>query len=197
MRNVKVGEVAIAKGLQIGTVARVGGLTYIHNLEGRMTNTTGSAFQIIGAHHFGRNDHSPTSKLSPPLPSHVRIVYVDTRKLRWASVDSCLVPWHSRGQGIARTLFINHCGWADVLVVRGRCFGPNRFCLRANRILKNLLWNWACGGRPYLVYKEGSEESVGGDPILNWLDNGCVYQGFASVILWADGVGTIRGGGIV
>ena len=171
LRNIKIGEVAIIRTLRIGAVARVGGFTYIHNLAGRMTNTTGSAFQIYGAHHFGRDSHSPSCKLNPPLPSHVRVVYIDTRKLKWASVGS--VAFHSFAwprdirevRGVARTLFINHCGWDGVLEVRGRCFGPNKFCLRANRILEDVLWNWACGGRPYLVYREGREAPGGGDPI--------------------------------
>ena len=152
-----------------------------------MTNTTGSACQISGAHHCGRNYNSPSRKLNPPLHSHARIVYIDTRKLKWSSVDN--VAFHSfawpRGtqedRGIARTLFINRCAWVDVLVVCGRYIGPNKICLRANRVLENWLWNWSSVSRPYVVYREGSEASGGGDPIRNWLENSCVYMGLLSV----------------
>lgn len=109
LRNINVGQLAVIRRLQVGTVARVCSLTYIHNFEGRMTNTAGAAFQISGAHHFGRNYDSPICKLNPPLPGHVRIVYADTRTFKWVSVDSA--AFHSfvwpRGireaRGIART----------------------------------------------------------------------------------------------
>ena len=32
--------------------------------------------------------------------------------------------------------------------------------------------------RPYVVYKEGSVEFVGGDPVPAWLNDGCVYRAF-------------------
>ena len=133
LRNIKIGKPAVIRRLQIGTVARAGSFTFIHNLEGRMANTSGSALQIDDAHHQGKNYHSSSCKCAFPLPSHVRIVYIDTRKLKWCSVDS--VAFHSfawprsirEARSIARTLFINHCAWVDVLIVRGRCFGPNQF----------------------------------------------------------------------
>ena len=78
-------------------------------------------------------------------------------------------------KGIARTLFTNHCKWADVLIVRGRCFSSHKACFRANRALENLLSNWSQLGRPYLVYTEGVGPclSLGPgseDPVPRWLD---------------------------
>lgn len=64
-----------------------------------------------------------------------------------------------------------------MLVVRGRCFGPSTYCLRANGILEDLLWNWTCVGRPYLVYKEGGEASGGGDVVPKWFEGNCAYYG--------------------
>ena len=65
-----------------------------------------------------------------------------------------------------------------MLVVRGRCVGPSRFCLRANGILEFLLWNWSSAGRPYLVYKERDEATGGGDPVFVWFEESCVYTDF-------------------
>ena len=79
---------------------------------------------------------------------------------------------------IARRLFTNHCGWADVLVVCGRCFSSSNTCYRANRVLENVLWNWSKLGRPYVVYKEGGVDIGGGDPVPAWLNEFCVYRGF-------------------
>ena len=90
-------------------VARVRSHTFIHGFEGRMTNTSGSAIRMDDAHHFGKGDHTRERKFNPPLPSHVRIVYIVTRKLRPCSVDSAAFrsfAW-PRGtrevEGIART----------------------------------------------------------------------------------------------
>ena len=85
----------------------------------------------------------------PPLPDHVRIAYIDVRTMGWGFVGS--VAFHSfawpRGTkdatGIARTLFVSHCGSVDVLVVRGRCFGSNHVCFRVNRVFDNSLWGWS------------------------------------------------------
>ena len=41
LRNIKVGQPAVIRRLQMGTVPRAGGLTFIRDLEGRMTNTIG------------------------------------------------------------------------------------------------------------------------------------------------------------
>ena len=161
VRNIRIGQAAVVRRLHVGIVARVGSPTPTHNLEGRMITTSGSAIRMDDAHHFGKNYHAQECRLNPPLPSHVRMVYIDARRFRWCSVGSA--AFHSfawpRGtreaRGIARTLFTNHCGWAGVLIVRGRCFGPIKYCLTANRILVNLLWDGAGAGRPYMVYKEG------------------------------------------
>ena len=79
-------------------------------------------------------------------------------------------------------MFTNHCDWADVLIVRGRCFGDHKVCFRANRILEQLLWKSSKMRRPYVVYREGKEEhlhsgrSLGADPVPDWLRHECVYK---------------------
>ena len=67
-------------------------------------------------------------------------------------------------------MFANHGDWADVLIVRGRCFGYQRNCFRgANSVLENLLWNWSKMRRPYVVYQEGKLATNDCDPVLGWL----------------------------
>ena len=153
-RNIRIGRPAIANRLHIGEGVRFQGRTLIRNLEGRTTITFGFTLRIKNAHHEGRNYHAPSCIHNLPLPSHVRIVYIDTSKLRWCSVGS--VAFHSfawpknvrEAKGIARTLFTNHYNLADVLIVRGRSFSANKVCFKANRALENLLWNWSNMGRP-------------------------------------------------
>ena len=70
--------------------------------------------------------HASGCMIKLPLRGHVRIMCIDARRVRWCLVDSA--AFHSfvwprdptEAKNIAHTLFINHCGWADVLVVRGR-----------------------------------------------------------------------------
>ena len=162
-RNIKAGVPAVGSTGRghIGEMLRFQTRTFVYNLGGRVTNTYGSAVRVPHGHHEGNNCFAPGSTFRPPLPSHCRIVYIDIRKLKWCSVDS--VTFHSfvwptivrKAKSIARTLYANHCNWADVLIVRGRCFRSNRVSLRANRVLKNLLWNWSCMRRPYVVHTEG------------------------------------------
>ena len=184
LRNIRIARPAIADRLHVGEVARFESRTFIHNLGGRKSNTWCSTLRVKNAHHQGRSYFAPGCNSNPPLPKHCRIVYIDTCKLRGCSIDS--VAFHSfvwprnvkEAKGIARTLFTNHCNWADVLVVRGRCFSSNKVCLRANRALENLLWNWSKMRRPYVVYKEGCDDIVGSDPVLAWLRQECVHQDF-------------------
>lgn len=157
------GEVNVGCGTSRLVYQRV-----IRNLENRVPNTRRAAMGIKDGHHHGR-----TSFLVPlSLPSNVRIVYIDIRKVRSCSFDSAAFhsfawPRSSRGaKSSARTLFSNHCKWVDILIVRGRCFGRHRSCLAANRVLESLQCNWKGTQRPYVVYKEGY---VGrGDPIPKW-----------------------------
>ena len=79
-------------------------------------------------------------------------------------------------KGIARTLFINHCNWVDVLIVRGRCFSSNKVCFRANRVLEHLFWNWSKMRRPCVVYKEGNGGIGNGDPVPSWFTQECVHK---------------------
>ena len=122
--------------------------------------------------------------LITPLPKHCRIACIDACKLRWCSVDS--VAFHSfawprnvkEAKGIARTLFIDHCDWVDVLIVRGRCFSSNTVCFRANRVLADLLWNWSKMRRPYVVYGEGNGGIGDCDFVPAWLTHECVHRDF-------------------
>ena len=184
LRNIRVGKPSIADKLHIGEVVRFEGRTLIHNLGGRNSNTLCSTLRVGNAHREGGNYFAPGCAFNPPLPRHVRIVYIDAKEFRWCSVDS--VAFHSfawprnarEAKSIVRTLFTNYCKWPDVLVVRGRCFSTNKVCFRASRVLKNLLWNLSQMGRPYVVYREGSEGIGGGDPMPSWLLRECVYKDF-------------------
>ena len=110
--------------------------------------------RVRRGHHEGRNYFAPGCAVNPPLPKYCRIVYIDTCKLKWCSIDS--VAFHSfvrpsnvkEVEGIARTLFINRCNWVDVLIVRGRCFSSNKVCFRVDRALEHLHWNWSKMRRP-------------------------------------------------
>ena len=94
LRNIKAGRPAIAHRLHIGEVVRYIGNTCIHNLEGRKTNTEGSSLRISGAHRVGGNYNAPGCMGNPPLPNHVRIVYIDVREVRWCSVGSVAFHWN-------------------------------------------------------------------------------------------------------
>lgn len=95
------------------------------------------------------------------LPEGVQIVHLDVRKVRWCTVGSVAFqgfawPHVAReAESIMRTLFNNLCQWADVLIVRGRCFGWQRSRFAANRVLENLLWHWSKTSIPFAVYQEG------------------------------------------
>ena len=164
LRIIKVAKFAIANRLYVGEVVRFGGKMYIYNVEGRKTNTCGSAVRVSDACHVGSNCRALGCTGRPSLPSHARIVYIDVRKIRWCSVDNVAFhsfPWPrntKEAKCIVRTLFIT--------------------CCRANRVLDNLLWNWSKMGQPYIVYREGSVEIGGGDPVPAWLDEWCVYNDF-------------------
>ena len=110
-------------------------------------------------------------------------IYIDTNKFHWCSIGS--VAFHSfawpqnvgQAKRIVPTLFANHCDWADVLIVRGRCFGDHRNCFRANRVLENLFWNWSKMRRPYTVYQDRNAETRAGlDPLPGLLRQDCVYD---------------------
>ena len=146
-RNMRIGKAAIAHRLRVGEVVRFEARTFIHKLEGRTTNTWCSTIRVKGGHHQGRTYFAPGYIYNLPLPKHCRIVCIDICKLRWCSIDSA--AFHSfvwprnvkEAEGIARTLFTNHCNWAGVLIVRGRYFSSNKFCVRPNRVLEHVLWN--------------------------------------------------------
>ena len=168
-RNIRIGRPAVGDYLEVGEVVRWRSGTFVHNLEGRCSNAVRSSMQIKDGHHYGMNCHIPHSGESPLLPSTVHAAYLYVRKIRWCSAHS--VAFHSfawprkakEAKPIARTLFTNHCSWAGVLVVRGRCFCSHGSCLAASRALENLLWNWSKTRRPFLVYKEGSADTGGVD----------------------------------
>ena len=184
LRNIRVGRLAIAIGLHIVGVVRFETRTFIHNLGGRKTNTWCSALRVKGGHHEGRKCVAPGCMLNASLPKYCRIVYVDACKLSWCSVGS--VAFHSfvwprnvgKAKSINRTLFTNHCDWADVLIVRGRCFSSNKVCFRASRLLDSLLWDWSSTRRPYVVYREGNAAIGDCDPVPAWLNRECVHKDF-------------------
>ena len=126
LRSIRAGRPAMANMLHVDEVVRFEGRVIIHTLEGRQTNTWCSTMRVQDVHREGQNDYAPGCIYSPPLPRRARIVYIDTRKLRWCSIGSA--AFHSfawprkvkEAKGIARTLFIDHRNWADVLIVRGR-----------------------------------------------------------------------------
>ena len=169
----------------IGEVVRHNSTTFVRNLEGRRTNVLSSNVKVHAGHHVGENCHY--HGIPPPLPSYVRIVYIDVRKVRRCSVGS--VPFHSsawptfdvrRAKPIARAIWTNHCGWASILVVRGRRLRPHNDYFRSSRVLDNLLWRWCVMGRPFVVCKEGNDKIGGGDPVPAWLNGGvhCVSDNF-------------------
>ena len=184
LRNVRIGRPAIANRLHVGEIVRFESHTLIRNLEGRKTNTWCSAMDVKDGHHVWRAYYAPNCIYNLPLPTHCRIVCIDTCKLRWCSIDN--VAFHSfawpRGvkeaKGIARTLFTNQCNWADVLIVHGRCFSSSKVCFRANRMLEDLLWNWSKMRRPYVVYREGNDGIGDCDPVPAWLAHECVHRDF-------------------
>ena len=202
LRNVKVGQFAVAGRVHVGEVVRHVNQFFVHNVAGRRANAVRSAWPIKGSHHVGTgyHDHGCMSRgVAPPLPPHVRLLYVDTNILQRCSVDS--VVFHSfawprstrEAKVIARTLVANYCNWAGVLIVRGPCFSSHTVCFRASRVLENLLWNWPRLGRPYLVYKEGNKGIGGGDPVPGWLDNWYVYRDFCQChMLGRDALGEAR-----
>ena len=157
---------------------------FIHNLEGRKTHTWCSSKLVRGGHHEGANYFALGCTSDLPLPKYCRMVCIDICKLTWCSVGSVAFlsfVWSRNGKeakGISRTLFTNHCGWADILNVLSRCFSSNKVCYRANRVLDNLLWNWSKMQRLYVVYQEGNDGIIGSDLVPPWLTRECVHRDF-------------------
>ena len=120
LRNIRIGKPAIADRLHFGEVVRFQTRTFVYNVGGRITNTYGSAVRVWGGHHEGQNCSTPGCISVPLLPGYCRIVCIDTRNFKWCSVDS--VSFHSfvwpkavrEAKSIARTLYTNHCNWADI-----------------------------------------------------------------------------------
>ena len=175
LSNIKVNLPAIRSRWRVGDVVRHNSVIFVRHLKGRRSNVLAAGVRVHAGQHVGKNCHY--HGVPPPLPSYVRIVYIDVRRVRWCSVGS--VPFHSfarptfdvkKAKSIARTIWINHCGWANVLVIRGRCWCSQRSYFRSNRVLENLLWRWCEMGRPFVVYKEGHAEIGGGEPIPAWLN---------------------------
>ena len=96
---------------------------------------------IKDGHHVGKYDLSQVCH-GVSLPVNSRVVYLDTRRIRWCSIDSVAFqsfawPRTARGaKSIVRALLSNHCKWSDTLIVRGRCFGVHKSCWSANRALE-------------------------------------------------------------
>ena len=115
--------------------------------------------------------------LPPPSLSWVRVVYVDACNIERCSVDNVsfhVFAWPTldvrKTQPIARTLWTNPCKWADVLIVRGRCWPSRKDYFRSNGVSEDILWHWAQEHRLFVVYKEGNDEIGCGDPVPAWID---------------------------
>lgn len=120
--------------MRLGIVERRGIVTVVCNLEGRRTGVWHSEMQV-------RNGHNSGGCIGIGLASNGRLVYIDIRKVRRCSAKGTAFhgfvwPRIARGvKSIMRILFINHCQWADVLIVRGRCFDFCGKCRAASRAL--------------------------------------------------------------
>ena len=188
LRNIRTGSPAIRERLHVGEVVRHGSQTYVHNMEGCRTNTMDSSMRICkDGHHQGKNCHSSDRRLPLPLPSNVRIVYLNVRKLD----DVQLIVLHfarsfgpvmlGRPNPLDAQFAFNHCHWVDLLVVRGRCSCSHKKRFRYNRAFEGLFWHWAEFVRPLVPHKEGNDDGiddvpwwlhiVDGDPVPAWLDS--------------------------
>ena len=161
LHNIKVEFLAIPSRWPIGQFVRYQSCTSIHNLEGCGIGVPGAVRRVDDGHHVGRNGHH--HGILPPLFIDARIVYIDVRNVKRSSVDN--VAFHSlarptvelrKAKFIARTLWINHCRWAGILIVRGRRLSSHTIYLRSNRVLEIVLWHCEKKGRPFVVYKEGN-----------------------------------------
>ena len=154
---------------KFGDVVSRGSCAVVNDVEGRRLSVARSSVKIKDGQHASRAAmcRHRDNVVFAFLPNNVRIVYLDVRKLRWCSVGS--IAFHSfawpriarEAKSVARTLFINNCHWAGVLVVRGRCVCPRGSYRAANRVLENLLWHWGETNRFYVVYREGSADTGG------------------------------------
>ena len=174
LRNIKLGEFAVDDRWHIGRIERFATRTYIHGFIGRKSIVNCSIVRVKDGHHVGKNCFRLGCGDHPLLPLDCRIVYLDVRKLKWCSVDS--VAFHSfkwpkdgrKAKSIVRTLSANYCNWADVLIVRGRCF---RYTdgYTANRVLENLLWQWNGLKRPFVVYQQERIKYHRRDILPRWM----------------------------
>lgn len=189
LRNVRIGYPAVCWGFggehvwKEGNVARQGSCAVGMDMEVCRLDSIRSTMRIRGDHHHGSclGQSRPGNQVPTSLPNNVRIVWLDVCNVRWCSVcgvafQSFVWPRSAReAKSIMRTLFINHCSWADVLIVRGRCFCSRRSCHASNRVLEKLLWHWAKIRRPYVDYKEGSADT-GGGLVPGWLEGSHWYD---------------------
>ena len=140
------------------------------NVEARRSDIVRAILRFSGGHHSGRDSRCPAypgNQVLASLPDNVRIVSLDVCKVHWCSV--CGVAIHSlawpriarAAKVIRRTLFTNHCSWADVLVVHSRC----SCCHGSNRVLERLLWHWAKLRMSFVVCKEARAETRRGDRV--------------------------------
>ena len=175
VRNIKIGHDVVSDRFKVGRMMRMRHKTIVDCYEGRRSKTYGASIVVTGGHHYG------TPCAHSPQLSSARIVYIDVRKVHWATIGGVAFQGSAwpriakKCKSIVRTLFANHCQWADVLVVRGRCFCSHSSCHAGNRILENLLWHWNTLGRPFIVYKEGSTHTGGGTPVPKWLEGSRCY----------------------
>ena len=197
VRNIRIDYHADKADKVVGNVYRRAHDTMMEIHEGHSLGTElswriGSDLKgrVQGGHHSGRD------RTIPGAHKDSRFVYIDVRKMHWATFGNIAFqgfawPFEAKKcKSIVRALFSNHCRWADILVVRGRCFSsqPGRFS--SNRVLENLLWHWRFIGRPYLVYKEGCTSTGDGDPVPKWIvDSECYCSDFCQCSLVSQGQG--------
>ena len=119
MRNIRIGYPAIIYRLHVGEIVRNGNGTYIHNREGRRTDTLGSAVRMLRhAHHQGKGCYRYDGQLPLPLPSHCRVVCLDVRKIRRSIL---LHPIRSYGPVILGKPRILYAHYA-LTIANGRAF---------------------------------------------------------------------------
>lgn len=186
MRDIKLGPPTIGREsdndksdlFKMGYVGRQNIRIAVCNLEGRKTDNVHTTMGVNGGQCWGLDgiEHNHGFEPNLGLLKHVRVIYVDVRRVRRCSVDDA--EFHhfiwprcaTDAESIMGTLFVNHCKWYGLLIVRGRCVCSHTNCLTANRVLDNLLRHRHRTGRPYVIYKEDGEGTGGRDPAPKWLE---------------------------
>lgn len=170
VRSIKIGHGVVGDRFKVRRVMRIRHEIVVECCEGRRSKSCCSSFGIICGHHCG------VPCACSPKRNRVWMVRTDVMTIRWATIGG--VAFHgfawpraaTECKSIVRALFANHFQWADVFVVRGRCFCSHRGRHAGNRTFVNLSWGWSSSGRPSLVYKEGGTHIGGGYQVPKWFE---------------------------